>query len=92
MFWRRTRPRDRRPAGPRIIFIGRSGCHLCDEAEAVVAAVAEESGVGWVKRLVDEDPDLLARWGDQVPVTLVDGQPHDYYRVSAQRLRLALRR
>ena len=37
-----------------------------------------------------DDPALLERYGEQIPVTLVDGHPHDFWRVSADRLRAAL--
>lgn len=92
MFWRRSRGREVDPGESRIVLIGRPGCHLCDDAEAIIARVAAESETRWVKVSVDDDPDLLARWGDQVPVTLVDGRPHDFYRVSENRLRAALKR
>lgn len=68
----------------------RAGCHLCAEAEQVIARVAADTGNRWLVASVDEDADLLARWGDYVPVTLVDGRPHDYFRVSEARLRAAL--
>ncbi|MEP6649403.1 MAG: glutaredoxin family protein [Lapillicoccus sp.] len=76
----------------RITLIGRSGCHLCDDARAVVDEVADELGVGWEERSIDDDPDLRAQWGDHIPVTLIDGRPHDFWRVSPDRLRAALTR
>ena len=90
MFGRRKQ--SVRDAGtPRIVLVGRVGCHLCDEAEAIISRVAAETGATWVKVSVDDDPALLARWSHQVPVTLVDGRPHDFYRVSEARLRAALK-
>ena len=74
----------------RITLIGKPGCHLCDEARKVVSAVADEVGVGWEERSILDDPALLERYAEQIPVTLVDGQPHDFWRVSAERLRAAL--
>ena len=38
-----------------------------------------------------DDPDLQARYWEQIPVTLVDGEQHDFWRVSESRLRAALR-
>ena len=76
--------------GPRITLIGKPGCHLCDEAREVVAAVAAEVGVGWEERSILDDPALEERYAEQIPVTLVDGRPHDFWRVSADRLRAAL--
>ncbi len=76
---------------PRITLIGRSGCHLCDVARTVVERVCADLGVGWEERSVDDDPALARQYSDQVPVTLVDGAQHDFWRVSEERLRAALR-
>ena len=70
--------------------MGRAGCHLCDDAREVVGAVCGDLGIGWEERSVDEDPGLLAAYGELVPVVLVDGEQHDYWRVDPQRLRRAL--
>jgi hypothetical protein len=74
----------------RVTLIGRPGCHLCDVARETVERVAADLGVGWEERSVDSDPAWLERWSDQVPVTLVDGRQHDYWRVDETRLRAAL--
>jgi hypothetical protein len=74
----------------RVTLIGKPGCHLCDEARAVVAAVTAELGEEYVELSILDDPDLRARYAEQIPVTLVDGQQHDFWRVSPDRLRAAL--
>jgi hypothetical protein len=74
----------------RVTLIGKPGCHLCDEARAVVAAVTTELGEEYVELSILDDPDLRARYAEQIPVTLVDGQQHDFWRVSPDRLRAAL--
>ncbi|MDN5766837.1 MAG: glutaredoxin family protein [Humibacillus sp.] len=74
----------------RVLLLGRPGCHLCDEARSVIERVAAEVGASWEERSVEEDPDLLARYSDQVPVTFVDGRQHDFWRVDETRLRRAL--
>ncbi|WP_232827201.1 glutaredoxin family protein [Jiangella endophytica] len=76
--------------GARVLLLGRPGCHLCDDARAVVAAVCAELGVGWTERSIVGDPDLERRYGEQIPVTFVDGAQHDFWRVDADRLRRAL--
>lgn len=82
---------DRHDSGPvRVVLIGRAGCHLCDVARDTVSRVADELGVRWEEQSVDADPRLLEQWADQVPVTLVDGRQHDYWRVDEARLRSAL--
>ena len=74
----------------RVTLIGRDGCHLCDTARETVRRVTAELGVGWEEQSVDADPALLEQWADQIPVTLVDGRQHDYWRVDEARLRAAL--
>ena len=76
---------------PRIVLLGRPGCHLCEEARAVIARVAADLGVDWVERSIDDDPELRASYAEQIPVTFVDGEQHDFWRVDEQRLRAALR-
>ncbi len=75
---------------PRITLIGRAGCHLCDEARVVVERVASDLGIDWQERSIDDDPSLREQYWEQIPVTLVDGRPHDFWRVSEVRLRAAL--
>jgi hypothetical protein len=75
---------------PRITLIGRAGCHLCDDAREVVRRVSDDTGAGWVEVSVDDDPALLQQYSEQVPVVLVDGAQHDFWRVDETRLRDAL--
>jgi len=77
-------------AAARITLVGRPGCHLCDDAREVVRRVADDTGAGWAELSVDDDPELLAQYAEQVPVVLVDGAQHDFWRVDEQRLRRAL--
>ncbi|MEO5742985.1 MAG: glutaredoxin family protein [Terracoccus sp.] len=74
----------------RVLLLGRPGCHLCDEARSVIERVAADVGVSWEEKSVEDDPDLMARYADQVPVTFVDGRQHDFWRVDETRLRRAL--
>jgi len=77
---------------PRVTLLGKPGCHLCDDARAVIAAVTAELGEAYAEVDITADPDLHARYWEQIPVTLVDGQQHDFWRVDADRLRAALTR
>ncbi len=78
-------------SAPRIELLTRQGCHLCDAARPVVAAVAAEHDVAWTERDVDADEALRAAYGDEVPVVLVDGARHSAFTVDAERLARALR-
>jgi hypothetical protein len=76
---------------PRVTLYGREGCHLCDDARAVVEEVCAELGESWTEVDIDTDPALQDRYGEEIPVTLVDGRQHDFWRVDPDRLRTALR-
>lgn len=75
---------------PRITFYTRPGCHLCDEARVVVQRVCDDLGESFVEVDIDTDADLQDRFGEEIPVTFVDGGQHDYWRVDESRLRAAL--
>jgi hypothetical protein len=85
-------PPDLSTRDPRVLVISRTGCHLCEDALQVVAAVCAETGEQYAVCDVDSDPELLRLYSDQVPVTFVDGAQHDFWRVDPARLTAALRR
>jgi glutaredoxin len=74
----------------RITLLSKPGCHLCDDARVVITKVAAELGVGWDERDITLSEDDLREYWDKIPVTLVDGAEHDFWRVSEPRLRAAL--
>lgn len=74
----------------RVTLLGKPGCHLCDEARAVVARVTAELGESFEEISILDDPALQERYWEQIPVTLVDGKQHDFWGVDEQRLRAAL--
>jgi glutaredoxin len=74
----------------RVTLYTRPGCHLCDDARAVVESVCAELGVGWDEVDIDGSEELTRKYGEEIPVTLVDGRQHDYWRVDPGRLRRAL--
>ena len=77
-------------APPRVVLYSKPGCHLCDDARAVVESVCAELGEQYDEVDITTSPDLGARYGEEIPVTFVDGVQHDYWRVDADRLRAAL--
>jgi glutaredoxin len=74
----------------RVVLLSRPGCHLCDEAREIIARVTADLGVAWAERDISNSPDDLREYSEMIPVTLVDGVQHDYWRVSEGRLRAAL--
>ncbi|MEJ5944282.1 glutaredoxin family protein [Pseudokineococcus basanitobsidens] len=89
------------PGAVRVVLLGRAGCHLCEAAREVVHDVAARTGTGVREVDVDrpgpgDEPDgapgtLAARYGELVPVVLVDGLQHAVYHVDGARLEAALR-
>jgi len=73
-----------------VTLLSKPGCHLCDDARAVVAAVCSALAVGWDERDINADPIEQARYWEEIPVVLVDGRQHAYWRVDEARLRAAL--
>lgn len=76
----------------RITLLSKPGCHLCEDARAVITKVAADLGVGWDERDITASEQDMAEYWDKIPVTVVDGVTHDFWRVSEDRLRAALRR
>ncbi|CAM3637016.1 glutaredoxin family protein [Nocardioides zeicaulis] len=75
---------------PRVTLYTRPGCHLCDDARAVVERVCADLGESFEEVDITADDDLEDRFGEEVPVTFVDGRQHDFWRVDETRLRTAL--
>jgi glutaredoxin len=75
---------------PRITFYTRTGCHLCDDARVIIERLCAELGEEYAEIDIDTDQELVDRFGEEVPVTFVDGRQHDFWRVDPARLRNAL--
>ncbi|WP_028851969.1 glutaredoxin family protein [Thermocrispum municipale] len=75
---------------PEVTVVSRANCHLCEVAEQEVDRICGELEVPWRTVDVDSDPELRAEYGDLVPVILIDGVQHGYWRVEEERFRAAL--
>jgi hypothetical protein len=67
----------------RVTLISRTGCHLCTDAEAVLDRIIPGQ---WSRVDVDSSIELERDYGDRVPVVLLDGAEHGYWRVEEDRL------
>jgi glutaredoxin len=68
----------------RVTLISRDGCHLCEVAEAALDRVVPGA---WDRVDVESSLELERDYGDRVPVVLLDGKEHGYWRVEEERLR-----
>lgn len=80
-----------------LTLIGKPGCHLCDDARTVVARVIEDlSARKDAPRLtLDEvsildDAALSDKYAEEIPVLLINGKVHNYWRIDPVRLTNAL--
>ena len=71
----------------KIELIGRPGCHLCADAQLVVAAVCSEAQMPFSVHSIDDDPELADLYWERIPVLLIDGEVFDFWRVNESRLR-----
>ncbi|MCU1597502.1 MAG: hypothetical protein QOK08_2043 [Actinomycetota bacterium] len=79
------------PTPATVTLVTREGCHLCDAArEIITAVVAETDAVTVVELSIDDDPQLAARYAEEIPVVLINDRVHNIWRVNADRLRDAL--
>jgi glutaredoxin len=74
----------------RVRLLAKPGCHLCDDARAVIEAVCADLGVAHEEVDITTDDSLMREYGEEIPVTFVDGRQHDFWRVDPARLRAAL--
>ena len=73
-----------------VSVYSRSNCHLCEVALEVISDIRIDVEFTVTKILIDGNSELEERYGEQVPVILINNQPHDFFRVDPERFRLAL--
>jgi hypothetical protein len=85
------RPREPKPP-VQIVLYTRQGCHLCDDARAVLDAAGRRYRLEVRPVDVDTDPDLAARYGLEVPVVEIAGRVRFRGRVNRVLLERLLRK
>lgn len=70
---------------PLVTIYSRKNCHLCDLAKEVVESAKSEAGFDLEIVFIDGDSDLEKLYGEEVPVTMINGHRHDYFRVNRER-------
>ena len=80
------------PTDHEVTLVTRAGCHLCETAEGTLRRLSAELGFGYSEVDVDGSPELRAEYSDRVPVVLIDGKEHGYWRVEEARFRAAVGR
>ena len=76
-----------------LTLIGKPDCHLCEDARAVLDTVLPEfepDSVSLDEVSILDDPELKARYAEEIPVLLLNGAVHNIWRIDPDRLRRAL--
>ncbi|TPW74108.1 glutaredoxin family protein [Schumannella soli] len=75
----------------RLTLVRKPGCHLCDDARSVIDRVLPEFPDVEIGELsILDDPELMEKYVEEIPVVLIDDRVHTIWRVDADRLRTAL--
>ena len=74
-----------------VIIYSRPGCHLCDEARAVIERVRAAEGFDFDEIDIERDDGLLRDYGIRIPVVAVDGEELFEISVDPDALRAAVR-
>jgi glutaredoxin len=74
-----------------VTIYSRTGCHLCEVAINQIESVKSKITFDLEIKLIDDNPELEKAFGEQVPVILIDQQPHDYWRVDVDRFTKAVK-
>jgi glutaredoxin len=70
----------------KVVLYGKPGCHLCDDARAVVSEALAGRDVDLEEVDVTLDPALERRYGERIPVLTVDGEELFEYFVDGRAL------
>ena len=77
----------------KLVLISKPGCHLCDDAQEIILEVLKDfPDVSFEEKNMLDDQKLIDAYSEEIPVVLIDGKQHSFWRVDSQRLREALSR
>ena len=74
----------------KVTVYSRSGCHLCEIAIDRIKSTMDNLKFELDIKLIDDDLKLQEEYGEQVPVRLIEGKVHDYWRVDLERFTKAI--
>jgi hypothetical protein len=80
-----------------LTLIAKPGCHLCDDAELAIERVVTpflaanpSTSIEMKKLNILDDAELAARYSEEIPVLLINGKVHNYWRIDEERFAAAL--
>ena len=73
-----------------VTVYSRSGCHLCENALNEIKKFSAEFKFQIEEILIDGDEELEKKYGEEIPVILINGKRHDFFKVDPERFRSAM--
>ena len=73
-----------------VTIYSRPGCHLCEEAKAVMQPLLQEFGVTIHEVNIDQDAELAERYSWDIPVIFLGSRKAAKHRVDARQFRRQL--
>ena len=70
---------------PAVTMYSRKNCHLCEVAKDVVESAHNDAEFSFEVIFIDGDATLEKEYGEEFPVTLINGKRHDYFKVNRER-------
>ncbi|HKP81082.1 MAG TPA: glutaredoxin family protein [Pyrinomonadaceae bacterium] len=77
---------------PHVIIYSRPGCHLCDEAKAVIRSSGINDQFTLEEINIESDDELLRKYKYDIPVIAIDGAEAFIHRVDAKEFRTRITR
>lgn len=76
-----------------LVLVSKPGCHLCDDARQIILDVLKDfPDVFFEEKNMLDDQELIDAYSEEIPVVLIDGKQHSFWRVDSERLSEALAR
>jgi thiol-disulfide isomerase/thioredoxin len=79
------------PSGGALVFYSSLDCPLCDKSWPVAEQLARRFGLALEKIDIRSEASLVERYGERIPVLLLDGEELGWGRLSSRALDRKLR-
>ena len=73
-----------------VIIYSRPGCHLCDEAKAVIQNAACNDRFTLEEINIESDQELLRKYKYDIPVVMIDGVEAFRHRVDVNQFKIRI--
>ena len=72
------------PSSVEVLLYTRAGCCLCEEAKQRLRELQKKTSFAFREVDIDQDPQLLARCNEEVPVVFIHGKKAFKFRIDSR--------